>query len=157
MTPTTLKLAMCAVRTFGTIAVIGIVGMLVRYFAIDYDDVKAVLGIINAYAPELILLTLIGGVGFAFYRATIDPDSDFDFMHFFMAGKPEDIFKLGYFALLLVAVWSIFALIWRDRYTTEYALAVFGAFLLKAGLDTAGKAWGSNTREPTPPPAEGGK
>jgi len=141
------KLLMCSIRTVGVVLIFWVLGLLIRYFEIDYEDVKAVLGIINSYSPELLLIGMLAGVGFAFYRSTQDETSEFDFMHFFMAGKPEDIWKLGYFLLLLVAMWSIFALIWRDKLTTEYAWAVFGTFVLKNAADALGKAFGKPREE----------
>ena len=142
MTALQTKILMCSIRTLGVVAGLWILGTLIRYFEIDYEDVKTVLGIINAYAPELVLIGLLFGAGFAFYKSTIDENKEFDFMHFFMADKPEDIFRLGYFMLLLVAMWSIFALIWRDKMSTEYAGVVFGAFIVKNIGDAMGKAFG---------------
>ena len=141
---------MCAFRTIGAVLALWVLGELIKYFGITYADVKTVLGLINAYAPELVLLGLLSGAGFAFYKSTTDEDQEFDFMHFFMAGHKEDIFKLGYFLLLIVAVWSVFALIWRDKFSTEYMAVVLAAFIAKNVADTAGRAFGKDRQEDKP-------
>ena len=137
------RLLLCSIRTVGAVAIVWILGVLVKYFEITYTDVKAVLAIINAYAPELVLIGLLSAAGFGFYHASMSDATDFDFMNFFIAGKPEDIFKLGYFALLLVSIWAVFALIWRDRLTEGYLGIILGAFIAKGMMDTAGKSWGT--------------
>lgn len=151
MTELKTKLLMCSIRTVGVVIGLWILGALVRYFGITYTDVKAVLGIINAYAPELVLIGLLSAAGIGFYHATMSDATEFDFMNFFVAGKPEDIFKLGYFALLLVSIWAVFALIWRDRLTEGYLGIILGAFIAKGMMDTAGKSWGTAQK-----PKEGG-
>jgi hypothetical protein len=143
------KLARCIVRTLGALAILALAIWAAKYLELDYEDARALLGIVNAYLPELVAIGLGTGVGVVFYRASVSEENEFSFVNFFMAGKREDLWRFGYFVLLVTAVWVIFTMVWRDRLDAAMMGVILGAFIAKNMIDTAGKAWGSN-----PPPAD---
>ena len=151
------KIALCAIRTAGILVTVIVLIAGARALELDYDDARTVLGIFNAYFPEFVALAIFVAVATVFYRATFSND-DFSFVYFFVTrpDRHEDLWKLGYFVLLVVCVWLIFTLVWRDK-PIETALGIIlGAFILKNIADTAGKALGK-PRDEQPPPTEGGK
>lgn len=133
---------LCIVRSTAFLAFLATVILGARYLELDYADAKAILVLVNAYFPEMVALVIFSVAGLVFYRASINADNDFEFVDFFRADKHADIWRLGYFLLLLAAVWSIFAMYWREKLTPEYIGVILAAFIVKNIADTAGKIWG---------------
>lgn len=149
----TAKIVYCVIRTAGLLGALALSVWAAKVLELGYEDLRTILGMFNAYFPEFVALVMFAMVGLIFYRASVNDENEFNFVNFFVAGKSEDIWRLGYFVLLLCAAWSIFLLAWRDKLTPEYIGVVLTAFILKNIADTAGKAWGSN---PAPTrPSEG--
>lgn len=150
MNELTAKTIYCAIRTAGLLGAFALTIWAAKIMELGYEDLRTLLAIFNAYFPEFVALVIFGMVGLIFYRASINENNEFNFVNFFISGKNEDIWRLGYFVLMLAATWSIFLLAWRDKLTPEYAGVVLTAFILKNIADTAGKAWGSNPVPPRP-------
>lgn len=152
------KLVLCISRTIGTIMILALVIAGAKWLELDYEDVKTILTIFNSYFPQLVALVIFATAFFVFYRASIDEKNAFTFANFFKAGKAEDMGRLGYFLLLLAAIWSIFAMYWRERLTAEYIGVLLTAFIVKNVADTIGKSFGNSRSEshPPAPPATGG-
>lgn len=149
MTELKTKLLMCAIRTVGAVAAVWILGGLIRYFEINYSDVKTVLGFVNAYLPEALLLMGIGGGATVFYRMDQDPESDFSFDKLFKAGNEYDIYRFGYFWLLIVAGWVVFLSAWRDKPLEGILALVFGVFVGKTAVDSIAAAMGKPREKDT--------
>lgn len=138
-----LKTIRCAIRTAGALAFVGLLILSKKYlgWTWTYEDTKVVLGIVNSFGPELVLLTIFGVNGLIFYNAT-KADNGFDFIHFFMEGHPENVYRLGYFLLMEAALWSIFALYWRDKLDSSYWGVIGSLFVIKASVDSIGHHFG---------------
>ena len=139
MSELALKTIRCAIRTVGILTTLGLIIWSKKLLGWEwtYEDTKVFLGIITNFGPELVLLVMFGTNGLIFYRAT-KADNGFDFVHFFIEGKPENIYRLGYFLLLEAALWSIFALYWRDKLESGYWAVIGGIFIGKAAVDSIG-------------------
>lgn len=144
MTEFKTKLLMCSIRTVGAVAAVWILGGLIRYFEINYEDVKTVLGIANSWGPELTALALFSAVGYAFYRATIDETTDFEFVNFFRTGPgiKEDVGKLIYFLLGVAVMWTYFAFFWRKSLDVTYVVGTGTLFIVQGVAAIAGRAMG---------------
>ena len=151
MSELVLKTIRCAIRTVGGLVLIALVIWSKKFLGWEwtYEDTKVILGIINSFGPELVLLTIFGVNGLIFYRAT-KSDNGFDFIHFFMEGKPENVYRLGYFLLMEAALWSIFALYWRGKLDAGYWGVIGSLFVVKASIDSIGHHFG---KKPGPQPA----
>lgn len=148
-----LKTIRCAIRTLGTLAVIGLVIWSKPYLGWEwtYQDTQAVLGIVNNYMPETVLMFGIGGGALVFYRMDSDESNDFTFAAFFKAGSPYDIYRFGYFWLLIIAGWTVFITAWRDKPLEALMVVVLGAFIAKSVADSVAGALGKPRQ-----PDEGG-
>jgi len=138
------KIVLCTVRTVGSLLLLVAVIVGWRYLGMTHDDLRSGLALINSYFPSLVAMVLFTAVGYVFYRASLRPDNDFEFVNFFKEDRPENIWKLGYFLLLVTVMWSIFALYWNEKLTTEYVVGVLAIFIVKSAVDSVGRAWGSN-------------
>lgn len=152
------KIIMCVVRSVMIAALIAILGgcvVLIQATGFTYDHLKIILSLINAYFVELIWLTMYGAMGVVLYRATLS-DNEFNFVNFFVTkpGRHEDIFKFGYFVLLVTCILILFTLAWRDKITEGIVGVILGAFILKNIADVGGKIWGKpkeqSPEEPKP-------
>ena len=151
MSETRTKLIMCGIRTFGAVAIVWILALLVRYFEINYEDVKMSLGLVNAYLPEGLLLGGIGAGVYVFYKMEHDPKSDFTFDLLFKAGNQYDIYRFGYFWLLIIGCWVIFVAAWRDKPIEGILGIVLGIFVAKSGIDSIANAMGKKREEGASP------
>jgi hypothetical protein len=147
------KIIMCSVRTvLGFVVVFG--GLwFVRWSGFTYDHLKLILGLVNGYLPEMVLLGGIGAGAFVFYRMDADKRSDFAFSELFKAHSKYDLDRFVRFWLLIVCGWIVFVEAWRDKPLEGVLGIVLGAFLLKAASDSWARAMG----KPQEPPAEAGK
>ena len=152
-----LKTIRCAIRTLGFLVLVGLIIWSKKLLGWEwtYEDTKVLLGIITNFGPELVLLVMFGTNGLIFYRAT-KSDNGFDFVHFFIEGKPENIYRLGYFLLLEAALWSIFALYWCDKLESGYWAVIGGIFIGKAAIDSVGYAIveREKAKQVEPPPVQ---
>lgn len=136
-----IKTIRCGIRTAGVVALLGVLFWGARYVGWSYEDTRVVLGIVNAYGPEFVALVLFVMNGVVFYRASA-ADNEHSFIHFFVEGKKENVYRLGYWIMLQVAVWSIFALFWREKLDAAYFLAVATVFVGKSAVDSIGHHFG---------------
>ena len=141
------KVALCAVRTAGLLALVALTWTGARYVGWTYEDTRTVLGIITNFLPEAVLLLGIAGGAFVFYRMDADEKSDFEFAALFKAGSPYDIDRFVRFWLLIICSWVVFVLAWRDKPLEAVLGIIIGAFLLKAGSDSWAKAMGKQPEE----------
>jgi hypothetical protein len=147
------KLLLCAIRTTGAVVALALFVLAARWLELDYDDAKVALSLFSAYFPEFVAIGIAAGVAMVFYRASVSK-SDFNFVYFFVS-KPEvheDIWKFGYFVLLVTMVWVVFTMVWRDKLTEGILGVILTAFILKNIADVGGKIWGK-PRPPEEPPA----
>jgi hypothetical protein len=94
-----------------------------------------VLGIVNNYGPELAGVMLFGMNGYIFYVAT-RADNEFSFVHFFMEGRPENLYRLGYWLFAQVGVWAVVAMYWRDKLDTAFMVGVLGVFVGERAINS---------------------
>lgn len=132
----------CAIRTLGAIALVLALFWGARYVGWTYDDTKTVLGMVNAYFPELVLLAGIGGGAVVFARMSADDSNDFKFSAFFRARGTYDIYRFGYFWLLIIAAWAVFVTAWRDKPLVDLMTVVLGIFIVKGVADSIAGALG---------------
>jgi len=146
------KLMLCAVRILSVLFLFVLLVFTSKYLGFNRGDLETTLLLMNKYFVEFVALIMYGAVAVIFYRASINEKNSFHFVNFFKTGPgiEEDPYKLGYFLLLLTVIWSIFALFWREKLTTEYVGVVLGVFVVKASVDSIGKAFGKYP----PPPLE---
>lgn len=141
------KIILCTIRTLGSFAILALLIWAAKWMEIGYGDVKIVLGFVNAYLPEAILLLGITGGSLVFYRMDQDPDSDFSFDKLFKAGNEYDIYRFAFFWLLILAGWVVFVHEWRDKPIESLIGIVLGIFVAKGGVDSIAAAMGKPREE----------
>jgi hypothetical protein len=132
-----LKTIRCAVRTVGFLALVALLIWGAKYLELKYEDARAILGIINAYGPELSGIFLFGSIGLAFYKASANKDVPFSFIGFFRSDGQENVGKLIYFLLGVTVVWSYFALFWREKLDAGYVIGT-GFLIIVQGVAAIG-------------------
>lgn len=136
---------MCLVRTGLAalmLATLGALALLANMAGMTYEDVKTILVLVNGYLPETLLIAGVAGGVLVFYRMSIDEENDFKFSEFFRAGSQYDIYRFGYFWLLIIAGWTVFVTAWRDKPVEALIGIVLGVFVAKAGIDSIAGAIG---------------
>jgi hypothetical protein len=136
------KIIVCAIRWVGVTLVIATLVAGAKYLDWKYDDTKTVLGMFNAYFPEMFLLLCLGAGVFVFYRMDASDENDFTFAAFFQSQSGYDIYRFGYFWLLIIAGWVLFIHAWRDKPMDGITGIVLGAFVVKGIADSIGSAFG---------------
>ena len=136
------KAILCAIRTVGAVALVGVMWWGARSVGWSYEDTRTVLGLVTNFLPETILLFGIGGGAFVFYRMDADEKNDFTFAAFFKAGSQYDIYRFGYFWLLIIASWTIFITAWRDKELVALVSLILTIFVAKSAVDSVAGAIG---------------
>jgi len=143
------KILLCSIRTVGAVLMLAVLIYGAKWLDFNYTDAKTILGFVNAYLPETLLLLGIGGGATVFYRMDQDPESDFSFDKLFKAGNEYDIYRFGYFWLLIVAGWVVFLTAWRDKPLEGVLALVFGVFVGKTAVDSIAAAMGKPREKDT--------
>lgn len=133
------KIILCGVRTAGFLLLLVVMIWGAKYLELGYEDARVILGIVNAYGPELSGLFLYGAIGFAFYTASKSETNTFRFTGFFRSDSEENVGKLIYFLLGVTVMWSYFALFWRERLDTGYVVATGTLFIVQGVAAISGK------------------
>lgn len=136
------KVIMCGLRIFGGLGFVAVMWWGARYVGWTYEDTRTVLGIVTNFMPETVLLLGIGGGAFVFYRMDADEQNDFTFAALFKAGSAYDIYRFGYFWLLIIASWTIFITAWRDKELVALVSLILTIFVAKSAVDSVAGAMG---------------
>jgi hypothetical protein len=137
------KVLRCVIRTVGILSLVALVIWSKKYLGWEwtYEDTRVVLGIVNNYGPEITGLLLFAGNGYIVYTAS-KADNDFHFVHFFMEGRPENLYRFGYWLFAQAGIWSIVAMYWRDKLDAAFWLTIGGIFVGERAINSIGHHFG---------------
>jgi|SRR5262245_14109183 len=150
-------------RTLATMMIIVLVVIVLRWLEFDYEDARSLLALFNAYFPEFTFVAMVVAAAW-FFKVASTTKADFDFVYFFVSrpDRSEDIYKLGYFALLGLSMWVLFLYAWRDKDIVALLGVIIAGFISKGIADSVGKSFGrprqdQPTQEQPPQGGQDGK